>query len=189
MLKSFLFNFQLHFLQKQLLLSFFIQSFSLLCFFRPWVRTVIQPRNTRVPRIITGFENSPRVCSKYLADTVALLHTPWAPYMPAGTTMTPLLRACALKFICFLVHLLSWFYMVRALLLGWGNHIVTLSVQAIFYWIFLQTLLMVVMDCSPIIVIIPARLRQCNTGWTSSLWCSTVLIKSLRSSNTQVGTI
>lgn len=169
MLESFLFNFQLHFLQKELLPSFFIQPFSLLCFLSPRVHAVIQARNSRVPRVITGFVNWPRVSSKHLAETVALLHAPRAPYMPAGTIMTHLLRACALKFICFPVHLLSRFYTVRAPLLGGGDHIVTLSLQVIFYWIFLQTLLMVVMDFSPVTVVIPARLRQCNTGWASSL--------------------
>lgn len=139
--------------------------------------------------MITGFVNCPRVFSKYLADTAALFHAPWAPHMPPGTAMSHLLRAYVLKFTCSLVHLLSSLYMVRAPLLGWGNHVVALSVQIVFHWILLQTLLMVIMHFSPVIVVIPARLRQHNTGWASSLWCSTVLMKSPRSPNTQEGAV
>lgn len=189
MLESLLFDFQLHFLKKQLLPSFFIQPFGQLCFLRPWIRAVFQPRTWTVPGMITGFVNCPRLVSKYLADIAALFHTPWAPHMPPGTAMTHLLRACALKFTCSLVHLLSLLYMVRAPLLGWGNHVVALSVQVIFHWILLQTLLMVAMHFSPVIMVIPARLRQHSTGWASSLRCSTALMKRPRSPNTQVGAV
>lgn len=109
--------------------------------------------------------------------------------MPPGTAMTHLLRACTLNFTCPLVHLLSLLYMVRAPLLGWGNHIVALSVQVVFRWILLQTFLMVVMHFSPVIVVTPARLRKHNMRWAHRVRCSAVLMKSPRSPNTQAGAV